>query len=338
MSTDNQNEVIQGVTEVATEVVAQQSGEVQSDESGMDQLEQLACNRKRAHGQTGPKTQQGKWHSKWNALKHGRYAKSTLLPFEDEAAFKQHLREIRAALLPDNYVEQQIVDEYAHALWRLQRQENRTAYAREKILERLTPSMMAEMLGLNEEYCIAAPDYLTDLKKKISKSQAILANAAYVQYQKLIQGAKGITNFNLVWRQFPDLFNALGVYIDRLGSMRPLFNAGQKDLDIAWQQHPEELKEHLEVLSKELFYMANFNEFKPQVRLYMESWYFAQHHELKRLERDDGGLITERKHANAMLDKLMLLRKTQYALWAAAPKELPLHGFVAPKEIGFRED
>jgi hypothetical protein len=42
----------------------------------------------RAHGQTGPKTQRGKWHSKWNALKHGRYAKSTLLPFEDEAAFK----------------------------------------------------------------------------------------------------------------------------------------------------------------------------------------------------------------------------------------------------------
>ena len=46
MSTDNQNEVIQGVTEVATEVVteiatevvAQQSSEVQSDKSGMDKL------------------------------------------------------------------------------------------------------------------------------------------------------------------------------------------------------------------------------------------------------------------------------------------------------------
>jgi len=330
MSQRNQD----GVTKVAS----QAGGLVQSAESSMNELEQLANERKPAHGQTGPKTERGKWHSKWNALKHGRYAKSTLLPFEDETAFKQHLREIRAVLLPDNYVEQQIVDEYAHALWRLQRQENRTAYERERILEKLTPGMMAGMLGLNDEYCIAAPEYLTDLKKKIHKSQAILAYAAYEQYQKLMQGAKGITNFNLVWRQFPDLFNALGVYIDRLGSMRPLFTPGQKDLDIAWQQHPEELKEHLEALSKELFYTANFHEFKPQIRLFMESWYFAQHHELKRLERDDGGLMAERKHANTMLEKLMQLRKTQYTLWAATPKELPMHGFVAPKEIGFRED
>ena len=88
----------------------------------------------------------------------------------------------------------------------------------------------------------------------------------------------------------------------------------------------------------ELFYLANFNEFKPQIRLYMESWYFAQHHELKRLERDDAGLIAERKHANAMLDKLMQLRKMQYALWAATPKELRMHGFKPPKEIDFRKD
>ena len=325
-------------TQAQQEAKTSEDSSLQPNTNAIDEIEQLANGRKVAHGQTGPKTQRGKWHSKWNALKHGRYAKSTLLPFEDEAAFKQHLRDIRAALLPDHYVEQQIVDEYAHALWRLQRQENRTAYEREKILDKLTPDMMAGMLGLNDEYCIAAPKYLTDLKKKIPKSQAMLANAAYEQYQRLMQGAKGITNFNLVWRQFPDLFNALGAYIDRLGSMRPLFTAGQKDLDIAWQQHPEELKEHLEGLSKELFFMANFHEFKPQIRLYMEAWYFAQHHELKRLERDDGGLMVERKHANSMLDKLMQLRKTQYSLWAATPKELPMHGFVAPKEIGFRDD
>ena len=325
-------------TQAQLDANASEDSQLQSDVNAKGETTQIAKDRRAAHGQTGPKTQRGKWHSKWNPLKHGRYAKSTLLPFEDEVAFKQHLRDIRAALLPDNYVEQQIVDEYAHALWRLQRQENRTAYERERILEKLTPEMMAGILGLNDEYCIAAPDYLTDLKKKIPKSQAILANAAEEQYQRLMQGAKGITNFNLVWRQFPDLFNALGAYIDRLGSMRPLFTPGQKDLDIAWQQHPEELKQHLAALSKELFYMANFNEFKPQIRLYMESWYFAQHHELKRLEREDGGLMGERKHANAMLDKLMQLRKTQYTLWAATPKELPMHGFVVPKEIGFRED
>lgn len=292
----------------------------------------------RAHSQTGPKTQRGKWHAKWNALKHGRYAKSTLLPFEDEADFKKHLREIRASLLPNDYVEQQIVDEYAHALWRLQRQENRAAYERERILERLTPTMMAEMLGLSPDYCAAAPDYLIDLKKKIPKMQESLAGVAYDEYGRLMQGAKGITNFNLVWRNFPNLFNALSVFIDRLGSLRPLFTANQKDLDIAWQQRPQIILGHLETLSIELFYLANFNELKPQARIFMESWYFAQHHELKRLERDDAGLHAERKHANAMLDKLMQLRKTQYGLWAATIKELPIQGFKAPKEVNFRKD
>ena len=334
MSKDNQNEV----TEVAAEVVTEPSSVVQSDESGMNAVERLANERNQSNRQTGPRTERGKWHSKWNALKHGRYAKSTLLPFEDEVAFKQHLREIRAALLPNDYVEQQIVDEYAHALWRLQRQENRTAYEREKILDKLTPPMMANMLGLSPEYCAAAPDYLLNLKTKINRSQESLANAAYEQYERLMAGAQGVTNFNLVWRNFPDLFNALGVYIDRLGSLRPLFTANQKDLDLAWQQRPEKVREYLEVLSKELFYLANFNEYKPQIRLYMESWYFAQHHELKRLERDDAGLMAERKHANAMLDKLMQLRKTQYSVWAAAPKELPMHGFKPPKEIDFRKD
>ena len=314
------------VTEVDKEEVREVSGSVQVDKPSQ------------AHGQTGPKTEQGKGRSKWNSLKHGRYAKSTLLPFEDEVAFKAHLREIRAALLPNDYVEKQIIDEYAHALWRLQRQENRAAYEREKILDQLTPSMMANMLGLSPEYCAAAPDYLLNLKRKIHKSNESLASAAFEQYGRLIAGAQGVSNFNLVWRNFPDLFNALSVYVDRIGAVKPLFTANQKDLDIAWQQHPEQIRECLEELSMELFYLANFNEFKPQIRLYMESWYFAQHHELKRLERDDAGLISERKHANAMLDKLMQLRKVQYTLWAAAPKELPMHGFKPPKEIDFRKD
>jgi hypothetical protein len=307
-------------------------------DGAVDEIEQLAEERKKAYGQTGPKTERGKNRSRWNSLKEGRYAKSILLPFEDESLFREHMQNVRKALLPNDYVEHQLVDEYAHALWRLQRKENRKAYERDRILEQLTPGMMANMLGLSDEYCAAAPAYLTDLKKKIPKAQSLLAGMAYEQYQKLIEQAKGISNFNLVWRQFPDLFNALGVYVDRLDSMRPLFTAGQKDLDLAWQQHPQEIVTHLGHLSKDLFYMANFNEFKPQIRSCMESWYFAQDYELKRLERDDGGISAERKHAIAMLEKLMQLRKTQYALWAATPKQLVVGGFVPGKEINFRKD
>jgi hypothetical protein len=59
---------------------------------------------------------------------------------------------------------------------------------------------------------------------------------------------------------------------------------------------------------------------------------------LPAVRANDGGLIAERKHANALLDKLMQLRKSQFLLWAATPKEPSLHGFHPPKEIGFQRE
>lgn len=275
-------------------------------------------------GQTGPKSARGKNRSKWNALKHGRHAKSIVLPFEDEQVYKRHVSQIRAALVPDNYVEEQIVEEYANAIWKIHRQETRGTYEREKILNKLEPWMVAQMLGLSDEYCNAAPDYLLNLKLKIGKSEEQLAKDAYDQYDSLLENAQGIANFNLVWRQFPQLFTSLGAWIEQHESMTPLWGPSGKDLNLAWQQNPKKILEYLEVLSKELYYLANFMRFKPQIRIYMESWYFAQRAELQRVERDDGGLIAERKHANALLDKLMRLRKTQCLQWAAVPKDLSI--------------
>lgn len=284
-------------------------------------------------GQTGPKTARGKSHSKWNALKHGRHAKSIVLPFEDEQVYKRHLAQIREALVPDNYVEEQIVEEYGNTIWKIHRQETRGAYEREKILNKLEPWMVAQMLCLPDDYCDAAPNYLLNLKLKIGKSEQHLAMVAYDQYESLMENAQGIANFNLVWRQFPQLFTSLGAWVEQRESMTSLWGPTGKDLSIAWQQNPKKILECLETLSKELYYLANFTRFKPKIRVYMESWYFAQRLELQRLERDDGGLIAERKHANALLDKLMQLRKTQYLQWAAVPKDLSLHGAKATQGI-----
>ncbi len=289
-------------------------------------------------GQTGPKTEAGKWRSKWNALTHGRTAKSPLLPFEDEKQYRSHVSEIHKALVPDNYVEHQIVEEYANSTWRIQRQEKRSAYQREKILEQLTPFMIANMLNLEEKLCNAAPEYLLNPKHKISKTQQTLALDALDQYDRLLENAKGIANFNLVWRQFPDLFNALANLIDQEDATCPLFSSMGKDLSLAWQQRPQEILKYLEKLEPILFFIAYFMEYRPQIRTIIESWYFAQRGGLKDLERDDGGLIAERKHANALLDKLMQLRKSQFLLWAATPKEASLHGFHPPREIGFRPE
>lgn len=107
-----------------------------------------AVARKKAHGQTGPKSMAGKNRSRWNALKDGATAKSTVLPFESEQLYRRLIKEVEQALLPCNYVEAQLVREYAEGLWRITRHEKRGAYERERILENITPAMVADMLGL----------------------------------------------------------------------------------------------------------------------------------------------------------------------------------------------
>ena len=70
-------------------------------------------------GQTGPKTQAGKFRSKWNALTHGRTSKSKLLPFEDPLHYKTHISEIHKALVPDNYVDRKsAAPTSANVFWR----------------------------------------------------------------------------------------------------------------------------------------------------------------------------------------------------------------------------
>ena len=101
----------------------------------------------RAHGQTGPKSLAGKNRSRWNALKDGSTAKSTVLPFEDEQLYQKHIREVEKALAPVNYVEAQMVREYAEGLWRIIRHEKRGSYEREHILNSITPKMIADMFS-----------------------------------------------------------------------------------------------------------------------------------------------------------------------------------------------
>ena len=69
-------------------------------------------------GQTGPKSVPGKKNSSMNALKTGLFAKSTILPFEDEAQYKKHSKQVLKSLLPENGIEQAIVQQIADSLWR----------------------------------------------------------------------------------------------------------------------------------------------------------------------------------------------------------------------------
>ena len=85
----------------------------------------LEANRRNAQLSTGPKTEEGKNHSRANALKHGVLASALLVKeghgAEDAAAFEGLLCELCESLEPVGAVEEMLVEDMAVCRWRLKR-------------------------------------------------------------------------------------------------------------------------------------------------------------------------------------------------------------------------
>ena len=70
---------------------------------------------------TGPKTDEGKAVSRYNALKHGLLSKEVLLGGEDEKDLLELGKRLRSELAPANELEQILVDRIVANTWRLRR-------------------------------------------------------------------------------------------------------------------------------------------------------------------------------------------------------------------------
>ena len=83
----------------------------------------IGANRDNAKKSTGPRTPQGKSHSRWNALKHGAFAKQRLIDGEDEKTYQQLSARVFAETTPKTAIERMLVDQIVGDLWRLRRVE-----------------------------------------------------------------------------------------------------------------------------------------------------------------------------------------------------------------------
>ena len=80
-----------------------------------------AANRANARHSTGPRTAHGKHRSSQNALRHGLTARTAVLPSEDLAAYRQHVKQFLDEYKPATATEDHLVHELAHTSWRLNR-------------------------------------------------------------------------------------------------------------------------------------------------------------------------------------------------------------------------
>ena len=71
---------------------------------------QIEANRRNAQKSTGPKTEQGKAKSKFNALKHGMTAEVAVLPHEDKVSYEELRQATIESYQPANGVELMLVE------------------------------------------------------------------------------------------------------------------------------------------------------------------------------------------------------------------------------------
>lgn len=81
----------------------------------------ILANRQNAQFSTGPRTSRGKQVSKYNAATHGLSAALVLLPGEDAMTFEKFKADLIAELAPATRLEQQLVEQIAISLLRLNR-------------------------------------------------------------------------------------------------------------------------------------------------------------------------------------------------------------------------
>ena len=85
---------------------------------------QAAANRRNAKKSTGPRTEEGKEKSKFNALSHGLTARSALLPGDDPVALNALRRELLDDLQPRNSLGTLLVVRIADDKWITDRSED----------------------------------------------------------------------------------------------------------------------------------------------------------------------------------------------------------------------
>ncbi len=288
-------------------------------------------------GQTGPKSIAGKKKSSMNALKAGMFAKTPVLPFEDEAQYRRHVKSVMRSLEPEDAVQMNLAQQIADSMWRGQRQEYRASLERDEVFKSITPAIMAEFLGLKGVLAKYPPRFLVVPNTKISRKEAKEYEQLHQQYEHLIANARGVPNYNMVWRQYPEFFVHLEHWLSSIDP--PLFMASRQGLEIHWQNHPRKLEAHMDEFGARCWYLANFHQLRDQIRNWMGIWFFLKGRESEKVERFDDRMLQERKSCLGLLDCYFRMRKsqsehvlfTERRLQLSPPKSL--EDIVLPHEI-----
>ena len=90
----------------------------------MASIKQIEANRRNSQKSTGPRTPEGKAAVRLNALRHGLYARTAVLPAESSEEFQQLCSDLETEWPPQGRTEQYLLEQMAVAQWKAARAGN----------------------------------------------------------------------------------------------------------------------------------------------------------------------------------------------------------------------
>ena len=259
-------------------------------------------------GRTGPRSLKGKANSSLNAVKHGGYAKTKILPFEDAAEHRRLERELYKSLMPSNALEESLVDQMVQSLWVTERFKWRLAQRQGSIFRQLSPAALAELIEVPETFRVFAPAYLKEPNTKFSKKDLKLPTQRYQQCLHLIRNSSGIKNYQMVFGPYQDLFQGMDDHFGKRLDSRIMMATGA-GIEIFWQDNPRELEKLVVEYAAHLYYMVDFDELRPKIRFWMSTWFFLQRRDQRESDYQDDLVIKELNRFKSLLDSFLKLRK-----------------------------
>lgn len=245
-----------------------------------------------------------------NAVKHGAFAKTKILPHEDIREHQRLTRLMYKDLRPRGIVEESLVDQMIESLWTTERLKLRVVLKQENIFAQLTPLMLAQMIGVPEEYLPFAPDYLKEPNTRFLKRDLKVPERHYKMYLHLCQHSKGIQNYQMVFGSYKDLFQGVHDFIGDSYKVPFMMPTGA-GLEIGWQNKPTAVEGALLKYAASLYYMIHFDELRPHIRLWTSSWYFLDRLGKKESDYQDDLVIKELNRYRTLLQDYMRFRKSQ---------------------------
>lgn len=226
-------------------------------------------------GRTGPKSIPGKKRSSMNALKHGAYSQAVLMPSEDANEYERKVSAYQRSLKVTSELGKDLARLAADHCWVADRMKIQLAISQKKCYSPVNPVEFAKHLGIPNSLAQKAPSFLVNPSYELPSEDRDHALKICEQITLL--------KFQLPWggsyeefsTTFPELKSVLNDYLEEK-ELVPLLGADYcEESGWVWNHGVLDVW-NLDAIYPGYFYRANFDQYKDQLRIYIEEMHIAK--------------------------------------------------------------